>query len=66
MKEVQLLSVMSWDPSGLCYVDEAPHVIRYFGCWKEDDYFFIQLEYGFYGSVSKFAERVFVSLVPDL
>ncbi|KNB45922.1 WEE1-like protein kinase [Blastocystis sp. subtype 4] len=59
MKEVQLLSVMSWDPN------EAPHVIRYFGCWKEDDYFFIQLEYGFYGSVSKFAERVFVSLVPD-
>ena len=33
-------------------------MVRYFGCWREDDCFFIQLECSFHGSVSKFVERV--------
>ncbi|KAK8795443.1 hypothetical protein WA538_004614 [Blastocystis sp. DL] len=47
MREVQLASVLS----------EAPHTVRYFGCWREEDCFFIQLESSFHGSVSKFVER---------
>ena len=30
--------------------------MRYFGCWREEDCFFIQLESSFHGSVSKFVE----------
>lgn len=39
-------------------VGEAPHICRYFTSWEEDDFFYIQMEYCFYGSVSKYIEKV--------
>ena len=39
-------------------IGEAPHICRYITSWEEDDYFYIQMEYCFHGSVSKYIERV--------
>ena len=39
-------------------IDEAPNVIRYCNSWEVDDYFFIQLEYAYYGSITKYREQV--------
>ena len=41
----------------LSTLSEVPNVIRYFSSWQEDDCFYIQLEYGFYGSLTKFTEH---------
>lgn len=57
-KEVCLLSALSCDLSFLSFVDESPFIIHYYSCWEEDQFFFIQLEYAFYGSTSKYREKV--------
>ena len=57
-KEVKLLSTLSERVEVEWQVGEVPNVIRYFSSWQEDDCFYIQLEYGFYGSLTKFTEHV--------
>ena len=53
-----MLSVLSRIEDSFLSIDEAPHIIRYHTSWEEDDYFFIQLEYAFYGTVAKYREQV--------
>lgn len=58
-KEVKVLSTLSRLAALFSHTPgEAPNIIRYFTSWQEDDFFFIQLEYCFYGSISKYLEHV--------
>lgn len=40
------------------YIGDAPHICHYCGCWEEDETFYIQLEYSFFGSITKYREKV--------
>ena len=39
-------------------LEDAPNICKYITSWEEDEYFYIQMEYCYYGSVSSYLEHV--------